>query len=315
MPLMSADKIMSIKKLLDDLYEDILPKLHIKITTKRYPPGVLEDIVNPYISQIYETMSPILSDDDVANLKERLSQLIGIQFDILRIPKDVLKAFEPSQIGTAVGTIMDATIPEIDKIIPNSTIISKIGLEKAAGILGEREGYPDYALKSGERLELKLLYVDPLDVEMKKPPTPREPSARITEKVTFKNIEPDKDALLVIAYQLQPLRQNPRIYCPTIINLGLFPIAKCILARDIRLISNGGRWFDNFQTPAVLSKIGQSKLLRKQELDFEKYGQKEEENRDYNKDTNFGKLARTPYGSLLDYIAENGASINSTPLV
>lgn len=56
--------------------------------------------------------------------------------------------------------------------------------------MGEREGYPDYKHSSGKRLELKLLYVDNPSLKMKKPPTPREPSARLTQKVTVKNVDP-----------------------------------------------------------------------------------------------------------------------------
>ena len=46
-------------------------------------------------------------------------------------------------------------------------------LTKNEGILGDREGYPDYINTSGKRLELKLLFVDNPNIEMKKPPTPR----------------------------------------------------------------------------------------------------------------------------------------------
>ena len=73
---------------------------------------------------------------------------------------------------------MDALIPHLK--------IDGLGLEKHEGILGEREGYPDYKHESGKRLELKLLYVDNPKLKMKKPPTPREPSARLTQKVTIR---------------------------------------------------------------------------------------------------------------------------------
>jgi hypothetical protein len=51
--------------------------------------------------------------------------------------------FEPSQVGTLVGTLMDACIPLLSKI-PTTTGVPDVGLSKHVGILGEREGYPDY---------------------------------------------------------------------------------------------------------------------------------------------------------------------------
>ena len=117
-------------------------------------------------------MSNRISNDELVELKRQFEPLIGQRFRSLRLPKVAIKAFEPSQIGTIVGALMDALIPHLN--------IEGIGLEKHEGILGEPEGYPDYRHSSGKRVELKLLYVDNPNLEMKKPPTPREPSARLT---------------------------------------------------------------------------------------------------------------------------------------
>jgi hypothetical protein len=156
-----------------------------------------------------------ITETDLANLRTALRPLIGTQFRMLGLPKVALKAFEPSQIGTIVGSLMDALIPHLSDI-------PQVGLEKHEGILGEREGYPDYKHTSGFRLELKLLYTDNSKLETKKPPTPREPSARLTQKVTVKNVDPARDALLVIAYQLQPQPDNPEVVSPTIIDFEVF---------------------------------------------------------------------------------------------
>ncbi|MBY0514948.1 MAG: hypothetical protein K2P78_13665 [Gemmataceae bacterium] len=110
---------------------------------------------------------------ELAALKTQLWPLLGTQFPSLSLPVAALEAFEPSQIGTIVGSLMDALIPHLPSI-------PQVGLLKHEGILGEREGYPDYKHASGKRLELKLLYVDNPSLKMKKPPTPREPSARLT---------------------------------------------------------------------------------------------------------------------------------------
>ena len=123
-------------------------------------------------------MSDRISNQELLDLKQKLQPLIGQQFSSLSLPIVALEAFEPSQIGTIVGTLMDALIPHLK--------IDGLGLEKHEGILGEREGYPDYKHESGKRLELKLLYVDNPKLKMKKPPTPREPSARLTQKVTIR---------------------------------------------------------------------------------------------------------------------------------
>lgn len=117
-----------------------------------------------------------ITDAQLAELKMRLALLIGVHLEVLRLPRSILKAFEPSQIGTIVGGLMDACIPELPKLLKEQDInLRMVGLSKHEGILGEREGYPDYNHNTGMRLELKLLYRNPSeDVEMKTPPTPRE---------------------------------------------------------------------------------------------------------------------------------------------
>jgi hypothetical protein len=99
-------------------------------------------------------MSGGISNHDLVELKEQLKPLIGQRFRSLSLPIVAIAAFEPSQVGTIVGTLMDALIPHLN--------IKGLGLEKHEGILGEREGYPDYKHESGKRLELKLLYIEPI---------------------------------------------------------------------------------------------------------------------------------------------------------
>ncbi|MBV8843724.1 MAG: hypothetical protein JO307_13020 [Bryobacterales bacterium] len=110
----------------------------------------------------------------------------------------------------------------MDALIPHLTDIPQIGLHKHAGILGDREGYPDYSHDSSLRIELKLIYIDNPELEMKRPPTKREPSARLTQKVTIKNVVPATDAMLLIAYQLKPHTDNPLAITPTIVDLEVF---------------------------------------------------------------------------------------------
>ena len=137
---------------------------------------------------------------------------------------------------------------------------------------------------------------------MKKPLTPREPSARLTQKVTFKNVLPDKDVLLVIAYALMESKTAPGFYSPSIIDFELFPVYECILARDRRMYGCHGGWFGNFETPTILSNRGRQKISLGLSIDHSSYGRKEMEGKDLNEDTNFGKLKRIPYGPLANYI-------------
>lgn len=252
-----------------------------------------------------------LSTEACEELRNLVRPMIGVHIDILQLPTVILKAFEPSQIGTIVGTLMDACIPQLPVIWPDNELLKGLGLEKHEGILGEREGYPDFKHSSGRRLELKLVYVDPVGVEMKKPPTPREPSARLTQKVTVRNVDASTDALLVLAYQLRPGKTRVDVWSPTIIDLAVFPMIECIRARDHRLSEAGGIWFGDFQTPTVPSKEGRRKEEAGLKLDKSRYGRKESEKMDYNEDTNFGKLKRIPYEPLQRFLKCVGADYSS----
>jgi hypothetical protein len=231
-----------------------------------------------------------ISGDDLAELRKQFKPLIGQCFRSLRLPKVALSAFEPSQIGTIVGTLMDALIPHLK--------IKGLGLTKHEGILGEREGYPDYKHSSRKRIELKLLYVDNPNLKMKKPPTPREPSARLTQKVTVKNVDPLLDVLLLIAYRLETDEQKTDAVIPSIIDFEVFSIIELVQARDKRMTDGKGRWFGNYETPTILSRSGKEKLKKGLALDISSYGRKESEGKDFNEDTNFGKLKRIPHPQL-----------------
>lgn len=241
-------------------------------------------------------------------MRAALAPLLGVQLPLLQLPRATLAAFEPSQIGTIVGALMDASIPQLAVILPDRLGLDTLALSKAPGILLDREGYPDYEHESGARMELKLLYVDPVDVEMKRPATRREASARLTQKVTEKNVIPDRDVLLVVAYQLRPRADEPELFSPEIIDLGIFPMIHCIRARDDRLLRGGGRWFGDYETPVVLSQVGKRKFLEGTTPDPSGYGRKKSEGRDYNEDTNFGKLKRVPYRDLQLFLKRHGAT-------
>lgn len=237
-----------------------------------------------------------ISKEELTLLRNALRPLVGIQFTSLALPKAALLAFEPSQIGTIVGSLMDALIPHLPDIA------QQVGLTKHAGVLGEREGYPDYHHTSGVRAELKLLYVDNPDLVMKRPPRRREPSARLTQKVTVKNVVAATDTLLLIAYQLSPHETNDLAVTPTIIDLEVLSVIELIEARDHRLTSAGGRWFGNYETPCVLSRRGTAKRDQGIEPDIRSYGRKESEGKDFNEDTNFGKLKRIPNPDLQAFL-------------
>ena len=133
-----------------------------------------------------------------------LRPLIGLEIDNLRIPINVAREFEPSQFGTIVGTLVDALLPSI-------ALKLGLGLEKAEGILGDREGYPDFINSLGYRIELKGLFKDNLLLDLKRPPTRREASARLTQKVTRKNVITETDLLLLLCYQMEPYSKDASV--------------------------------------------------------------------------------------------------------
>jgi hypothetical protein len=236
-----------------------------------------------------------ITTGQLTQLREVLQPLLGTQFNSLMLPIVVLEAFEPSQIGTIVGSLMDALIPHLNDI-------PSVGLEKHEGILGEREGYPDYKHESGLRVELKLIYIDNPDLKMKRPPTRREPSARLTQKVTVKNVVRSTDAMLLVAYQLRQVDDNEDSITPTIVALEVFSMIELVEARDKRLEEAGGRWFGDYETPCIVSHLGKQKIANHIPLDTSSYGRKESEGKDFNEDTNFGKLKRIPSLDLQKFL-------------
>lgn len=78
-----------------------------------------------------------ITEQQIDDIKDSISPLIGTQFNILSIPEEILIAFEPSQIGTIIGSLMDACIPQLSKITEDDAFNS-VGLTKNEGILGER---------------------------------------------------------------------------------------------------------------------------------------------------------------------------------
>ena len=243
---------------------------------------------------------PII-EAELNELYKALKPITGYQFDVLSIPAEITHVFEPSQIGTLVGTLMDACLSELTQYL-------NVGLTKHEGILGDREGYPDFKHVSGKRMELKGLYVDNPEINMKKPPTPREPSARLTQKVTLNNVNPHLDAMLLVAYQLQPHKEDPTRYCPTIIDIGVFSMYELVQTRDQRMIESDGMWFGDYDTPTIPSKIGMQKIKRGEPLETSNYGRKEAEGKDLNEDTNFGKLKRIPHLRLQQFLKKHGAT-------
>jgi hypothetical protein len=229
-------------------------------------------------------------------LRKAFAPLIGLRITWLSIPGGALVGFEPSQIAVIVNTLLDAILPQIHFLAAdkeNAEKFAGIRLKKAPGIKGQRETYPDYLHVSGRRVELKGLFVDNTGLALKRPPTDREPSARIKENVTMEIIDPANDALLVAAVQL---RQDKKGRCsPYVIDIGVFSMVECVRARDASLAKRGGKWIDGI--PKVVKKSSLRKFKagkRLQKADFEK-------------DTNFGKLKRIPYPPLQEFMRKHGA--------
>ncbi len=86
------------------------------------------------------TSTTKITPAEIDALGKALSSLLGIQLPVLNIPKDILLGFEPSQIGTIVGAIMDACIPQLSAILPGNELLAKLGLAKCGREIVEREG-------------------------------------------------------------------------------------------------------------------------------------------------------------------------------
>ncbi len=234
-----------------------------------------------------------ISQENLDSLYGIFSLLIGMKIDWLSIPEAALKGFDPGQIAIIINTLLDGILPQIELLATdaaNTEKLKHIGLSKAPGEVGEREGYPDYLHVSGRRVELKGLFVDNPKLKLRRPPTPREPSARLKENITIDKIDPENDILLVGAIQLKEERGR---CCPFIIDIGLFSMWECIRARDNRLLNGGGKWIGGI--PVVISKKGRRKLKRGESLT----------EADYEKDTNFGKLRRISYPPLQVFLKKH----------
>src|SRR5258708_3198408 len=251
-----------------------------------------------------------ISENTINDVRRALRPLLGVRLNVLNLPRAVLSEFEPSQVGTIVGTLVDACLAQLHLIVADPTPVKKVGLAKHAGILKDREGYPDFMHDAtGTRLELKGLYVDPIEIDMKRPATKREPSARLTQKVTVKNVDPARDVLLVLAYQLRANQGN--FFAPEIIDFDIFSMIDCIEARDRRLLKSG-RWFGHFETPVILSGFGRKRLRSGLVVDTSAYGRKKSEARHYNEDTNFGKLQRIPHPGLRSFLRKHSIPVEES---
>ena len=229
-------------------------------------------------------------------LRQVFQPLIGLRINWLSIPNQALPGFEPSQIAVIVNTLLDAILPQIHHLATdeeNARRLRGIGLSKSPGTIGHREAYPDYIHASNKRVELKGLFVDNPALPMKRPPTAREPSARLKENVTMDVIHPSNDALLIAAAQLKEDRSGD--CSPFIVDIGVFSMVECVRARDARLAEAGGRWIDGI--PKVVKKTSMNKFISGNRLSAG----------DFEKDANFGKLKRIPYPPLQEFMRKHGA--------
>ena len=237
-----------------------------------------------------------ITHDDLKSLHHAFAPLIGLRITWLSIPSGALAGFEPSQIAVIVNTLLDAILPQIEFLASdkeNAATRAGVGLSMAPGVRGQRETYPDYVHVSGKRVELKGLFVDNPALALKRPPTDREPSARLKENVTMDVIDPMNDALLVAAVQL---RADDTGQCsPYVADIGVFSMVECVRARDKSLADRGGRWIAG--VPKVVKKACMPSFKAGTQL----------QNSDFEKDTNFGKLKRIPYAPLQDFMRKHGA--------
>ncbi len=239
---------------------------------------------------------PDITPIELDALQKAFQPMVGLKITWLSIPNQALPGFEPSQIAVIVNTLLDAILPQIEHLATdeeNAKRLRGIRLSKSPGIIGQREGYPDYVHVSGKRVELKGLFVDNPALTMKRPPTAREPSARLKENITIDVINPSNDALLLAAAQLKA--DESGVCSPYIVDIGVFSMVECVRARDARLAEAGGRWVNGI--PKVVKKTSMAKFAAGKQLTSD----------DFENDTNFGKLKRIPYPPLQDFMRKHGA--------
>lgn len=239
---------------------------------------------------------PDITPEELEQLRRQFEPLIGLKINWLTLPDKALTGFEPSQIAVIVNTLLDAVLPQIEFLATNPENADRlrgVGLGKSPGTIGQRESYPDYVHASGKRIELKGLFVDNPALELKRPPTAREPSARIKENIRMEGIDAASDALLIAAVKIQCDEHGN--CSPYIIDLGVFSMIECVRARDARLAEAGGRWIGKL--PMVVKKSSMAKHARMEDL----------QPTDFEKDTNFGKLKRIPYAPLQAFMRKHGA--------
>ncbi len=129
-----------------------------------------------------------ITQQEISILQNTFTPLVGMKIDWLSIPDQALQGFGPSQVAVIVNTLLDGILPQIQLLATteeNKAKLKNIGLRKAPNTIGQRESYPDYVHVSGKRVEIKGLFVDNPDLKLKRPPTPREPSARLKENATL----------------------------------------------------------------------------------------------------------------------------------
>lgn len=231
-----------------------------------------------------------ITSEEISKLRSDFEPLIGLRIAWLSLPIAALPGFEPSQIAVIVNTLLDAALPQIKLLSlspENAEKLKHIEFLKPVREIGQREAYPDYISKSGKRFELKGLFVDNASLNFKRPPTRREPSARLKENITVENVDAANDVLFVAAIQLQEFGG----FCsPYVTDIGLFSMIECVEARDSRLYGSGGKWFG--KVPKVVSKRGLDRQRNNKDLTEQ----------DYERDTNFGKLKRIPHPLLQDFL-------------
>jgi len=202
--------------------------------------------------------------------------LVGYQLPSLSLSKTALKTIEPSQVGSTVGSLLDSLLACWDE--EEGYQRGKLGLKRQHG-LGDRESYPDFTFEQFiidfiGRIELKNLFVDSPHIDINRPSSAREPSARL--KISQEEAQ-ENDYLLVLAYRFEPSVIRPKSFSPVIIDLDFFSVEALLKARDSRVVEWHG------QTPMILGRNGQ--LAR---------------------DTNFGKLKRIPYAPLQSFLKCHG---------
>lgn len=227
---------------------------------------------------------------------EKFKPLIGFQLsEFLRLTSEAVFNIDHSNLGGTAGALFETAL-KCPNTLPDE--LKMLGLRKdGSTTAGDRDGYPDLRHESGDAHENKVIHAYDMDHKAVTKTRKSDSEACARLKVTSDVVNPRRDFLLVLAWAMKPIKNEVNLYSPKIMDFDVFPVINCVVARDNYLLKRGGLWING--SAVVLSRLGQSKIKRGEQVDATSFGN----GKDYKRDTN-QKIGRIPYKPLINFISK-----------